>query len=209
MQGIKAVLRDMLGPAVGVGVTDPRYPPTGLFPEEAAAMTRAVPKRRAEFAAGRRAARNAMAEIGLRPCAIPQGNHGAPQWSAGLSGSIAHCDSCCISVVAHAEDYATVGVDIEPATALDADLIPVICNSSERDWVKKQSDAGLAAKLIFSAKEAVYKAQYPLTGKVIGFDEVTLVITGDRFAVMSDLMLPDLRGSILIQHGLIISTCYV
>lgn len=208
MQGVRAALRQMLGPHAGIGVTDPAQDAV-LWDEEAAAVARAVPKRRTEFAAGRSAARAAMAEIGFAPAAIPQGRDRAPIWPVGLSGSIAHCDTCCVSVVALQEHYAVLGVDVEPATPLAPDLVAVICTPAERAWLAGESDPGLASKMIFSAKEAVYKAQYPLTGKVIGFDAVTLDMTDDTFHVVGDPTLANLKGAILIEGGLILSLAYV
>lgn len=205
MQEIEAALRAMLGSQAGIGVTSPKEPPSGLWPVEAVAMTRAIPKRRAEFAAGRRAARAAMDALDLPAAAIPQGPDRAPQWPAGLIGSIAHCDTLCIAVVAQIGTYRSIGIDIEPATALDADLNAIVCSPAERDWMAKQPDPGLAAKIVFGAKEAVYKAQYPLTGAVIGFQEVTLVFTGEQFTAQTGLNIPQLTGAIAIHRGLILS----
>lgn len=208
MDGVRAALRQMLGPHAGIGATDPRQM-VPLWDEETAAVARAIPKRRAEFAAGRSAARAAMAEIGIAPVAIPQGRDRAPLWPAGLAGSIAHCDTCCIAAVALHGHYAALGVDIEPATRLATDLIEVICTPAERAWLGNQPDPGLAAKVIFSAKEAVYKAQYPLTGKVIGFDAVTLEMTAGAFRVVNNPTLSNMKGAILIEDGLILSVAYV
>lgn len=207
MDGVSAALRQMLGPHAGIGAGDPRQM-VPLWDEEAAAVARAIPKRRAEFAAGRSAARAAMAEIGIAPVAIPQGRDRAPIWPSGLAGSIAHCDTCCIAAVALHGHHAALGVDIEPATPLASDLIEVICTPAERAWLVDQSDPGLAAKVIFSAKEAVYKAQYPLTGKVIGFDAVTLDFDDDRFGVIAGPELTNIKGAILIQEGLILTVAY-
>lgn len=208
MAQVRAVLRQLLGPNAGIGVTDPAQMAT-IWDDEATAIARAIPKRRAEFAAGRSAARTAMAEIGVAPVAIPQDHDRAPIWPAGVSGSIAHCDTCCIAAVALKEHYAALGVDIEPATPLDVDLVAVICTPTERAWLANEPDPGLAAKVIFSAKEAVYKAQYPLTGKVIGFDAVTLEMTAGAFRVVGNPTLANMKGAILIEDGLILSLAYV
>lgn len=208
MDRVRAALRGMLGPDVGIGVTDPSVG-SDLWPEEAAAISGAIPKRQTEFAAGRRAARIALAELGFPPTAIPKGADRAPVWPTGISGSISHCAQCCIAVAAHNKEYPTLGVDLEPATALDLDLIPMICTPAEQAWLTSQPDAALTAKLIFCAKESVYKAQYPLTGKVISFHAVTIQITGDRFSVVPAPDLPDLKGAILIKDGLILSVAHV
>lgn len=207
MNGVKTALRKMLGPDAGVGVTDPREV-NDLWPQEAAAMTRAIPTRRAEFAAGRSAARAAMVELGVPPAAIPIGPDRAPVWPAGLTGSIAHCDGYCIAAVAYKDSIKTLGIDIEPATPLAPDLIDIICTPAERAWLTEQPDPGLTAKMIFSAKEAVYKAQYPLTGSIIGFDAVTLTMGNDSFTIDANPDLPNVKGAILVHAGLILSVAY-
>jgi 4'-phosphopantetheinyl transferase EntD len=208
MEQVRAALRKMLGPQAGISVTDPAQM-AALWDEEARAIARAIPKRRAEFAAGRSAARAAMADIGLAPVAIPQGHDRAPIWPEGLSGSIAHCETCCIAAIAVKEHYKTLGVDIEPATPLAPDLVEVICTAQERAWLADEPNPGLAAKVIFSAKEAIYKAQYPLTGRVIGFDAVTLEMTAGGFRVVGDPAFVNMKGAILIEEGLILSVAYV
>ncbi len=208
MDGVRAALRKMLGPDAGIGVTDPAAA-SDLWPEEAAAVAAAIPRRRTEFAAGRRAARSALAELGLAPVAIPQGADRAPVWPENIAGSISHCAQCCVAVAAHCTNRRTIGVDVEPAKALDAGLEEIVCTPPEQAWVATQSDPGLAAKMIFSAKEAVYKAQYPLTGKVIGFDAVTLRMTGDSFEVTHDTALPIIKGTVLIHQGLILTVAHV
>ncbi|MDX8349855.1 4'-phosphopantetheinyl transferase superfamily protein [Cognatiyoonia sp. IB215446] len=209
MEEIRAALQDMLGPDFGVGVTDPRDPADGLWPEETPAVARAVEKRQRDFAAGRRAAREAMSALGVTPAAIPQGNQREPVWPEGLIGSISHCATCCVATVAHTSQHRTIGIDIEPATPLDPDLIPMICTAEEQNWLPAQPDPNLAAKQIFSAKEAVYKAQFPLTREVIGFKAVTLRFDGANFNAELPANLPKCTGSILIREGMILSVAYV
>lgn len=209
MHDVKAALERLLGPHVGIGVTDPRASPADLWPEEAAALSRAVPKRLAEYAAGRRAARQAMGELGLPAAAILNANDRAPIWPEGLSGSIAHCDDCCIAAVAKESTYRALGIDLEPAKPLDADLIPTICSQTEQDWAAGQADPGLAAMTIFCAKEAIYKAQYPLTGQVIGYDAVTVRLARGKFVIGAHPTLPDMQGAVVIEGGLILAVAYV
>ena len=204
MDEVRVALRGMLGPNAGIGVTDPTVA-SNLWPQEADAIADAIPKRQTEFAAGRRAARAALAELGLAPIAIQQGTDRAPVWPPGIAGSISHCAQCCIAVVARTTDYQTLGVDVEPATGLDPDLVPIVCTPTEQTWVATQPNPGLAAKLIFSAKEAIYKAQHPLTGKIIDFDAVTLRVTDQTFSTTPTPTLPAMKGAILIQEGLILT----
>ncbi len=210
-----AAMRQVFGAGIGIGVADPKAPDGKPWPEEAAAIARAIPRRQREFAAGRDAARAAMDELGLEPQAVPQAPDRAPIWPAGLVGSIAHCDNVAIAAVAPAHRLQAIGIDIEPASALDLDLWDTICTQAERSWLNGQParDRGRLAKLIFSAKESVYKAQYTLSGKLIGFQDVEISLSQrkEEFSasflsksnVLSDHPRPE--GRWIISQGLIIS----
>jgi len=207
MQQLAETLREMLGPDIGVGISDPRDATLGLLPAETACIPRAVPTRRASFAAGRRAARAAMDTLGLSPAAIPQGPTGAPRWPPGITGTITHCDTACLAAVMRTEGRATLGIDLEPATPLDTDLISIICTKAEQRWLATQPSPGLAAKRIFCAKEAIYKAQFPITGQVIGFDAVTLTWNGPSFGASPLPGVPPLGGQCAMIDGFILTAC--
>lgn len=176
-QGLAEAVQNLFGPGVAVAAADPRAPATGLLPEEAPPAGRMIDKRHREFAAGRRAARAAMAALGLPPAAIPMGPDRAPVWPGGVTGSISHTDTHCLAAVTRTDatragDVKSLGLDLEPDMALEPELWPEICTSAELDWLdtRPAPERGRLARLIFSAKECVYKAQYPLTGMMLGFD---------------------------------------
>ncbi|QUJ75220.1 4'-phosphopantetheinyl transferase superfamily protein [Sulfitobacter albidus] len=157
-------------------------PPKGDPPEvEASAVQRAIPQRRAEFHSGRDAARRAMVHLGVTPQPVPMANDRAPVWPEGLVGSITHADGMCIAAVALSTTLAGIGIDLEPAAPLPRELIAEVTTPPERTWLQDQPEAerGLMARLIFSAKEAAYKAQYPLSQSLFGFDGMTLHIDRD------------------------------
>lgn len=140
--------------------------PIELAPEEAAAISRALPARRAEFMAGRLAARRAMARLGHAAHPVPAGTDRAPIWPAGICGSISHEGGLAVAVVARAP--AAIGVDLALDTPLEDALIPEICRPEERALVPRFHQGHFAARA-FSAKEALFKAQYPVTGVLFGF----------------------------------------
>lgn len=175
-------------------------------------MANAVPRRRAEFIAGRACARHALVQLGERALAIPSGPDREPIWPEGIVGSISHCDSLAIAVVARRDDgFLALGVDIEAASPLEADLFESICTPAERHYLASASDAGLLAKVIFSIKESVYKAQYPLTRTMLEFGDVdvTLDLATGRFnAVVASVPLPLLTGQFRIEADYILAlTC--
>lgn len=154
--------------SVGVAATDPRKPQPDPLPEEAAHLKGAIAKRQREFAAGRAMAREAMAQVTGASDARPilSGDDRAPIWPAGWQGSISHKSTLCLAVMG--QSGALLGVDVEEDIPLAHNLIPTICSATEIAHIAG-ADEGALAKLIFSAKEAAYKAQYPLTRTVFGF----------------------------------------
>lgn len=240
LDSIAAQARSLLPPYVHVAVEDPRAaglaartlaneapdtentgPTDGLLPVEAAAISAAVPRRRGEFAAGRRAARRAMAALGHPPAAIPMGPDRAPVWPDGLVGSISHTADCCIAVVTPTGPVAALGIDLEPDLPLETGLWDSICTRAELEALQACASAerGRLVRRIFAAKEAVYKAQYPLTGALIGFDAVTIdglilaqsQIHGTGLSFRADLVLPNrpsvfLYGKIAIVTGMTVAT---
>jgi 4'-phosphopantetheinyl transferase EntD len=140
------------------------------WPEEAVAVANAVAARRADFAAGRAAARRALAKLGHAAVAIPVGERRAPVFPPGISGSIAHGGGVAIAAVSR--DLAALGVDIEPARPLPPEVRDLVITTNDR--------LGDAPDVVaFSAKESVYKALQPTRGWLLEFADVTLDVRAD------------------------------
>jgi len=190
-----ALAAELFPDAVEVAVTYPWEAPDGLWPDEIASLAKPVDKRLREFAAGRRAARQAMSRLGVSEAAIPQGSDRAPVWPRGVVGSLSHTDTICLAAVAHRGQFAALGLDIEEDADLPVDLWPEVLTPIETAWLSVQPDdlRGRLARLIFSAKECAYKLQYPITGKLLGFEafDITLdVETGQVEATLTDDVAP-------------------
>ena len=158
--------------------TDP--PHAALLPQEAAIVERASDKRRREFTAGRECARIALGKLGVAPAPILIGERGAPRWPQGIVGSITHCDGYRAAAVAYADDVAAIGLDAEPADPLPRGVLDVISLPAERARLAALAGEWPAVcwdRLLFSAKESVYKAWFPLTGRWLGFEDADVTIT--------------------------------
>lgn len=166
----------LFGAGVSVAVTESAAAHPPLLPTEEVAMRRAVPQRLAEFTAGRAAARLAMQRLGLPPQAVPAAPDRSPVWPAGLNGSISHANGTCAAVLTR-DASRRLGLDIEDPAPLGADLWPLVLTPVEMTELDNvaQSDRGAIAKRIFCIKEAAYKAQFPLTGAVIGFQALEVI----------------------------------
>ncbi|MET4129019.1 4'-phosphopantetheinyl transferase superfamily protein [Roseovarius sp. MBR-6] len=165
-------LRAYLPAGVALAGADPTAPATGLLPQEEAAAARMVPARLREFAAGRRAARAAMTALGVPPSPLPMGQSRAPLWPATLTGSISHDATTCLALVGWRSDWAGIGLDIEPAMPLPADLIATICTPDE-------SADPATARALFCAKEAAYKAISAQIRTIPAFHDMTVTLHAD------------------------------
>ena len=161
-----------------------------LYPEERRhieAGSWAVERQR-EFAAARACARRALRRLGRAPGPrVPHADR-APRWPDGIAGSITHTRELCLVAIARRGRGASLGVDVERVTATGADIEALVCTPAERRWLNAQPAAQRErnVRLLFSAKEAFYKCQYPLTRTFLDFQEVELGIDvgGGSFTVM-------------------------
>ena len=149
-----------------------------LFPEERRHVERAVAGRRAEFLAVRERAREALASLGGPRVALVPNADRSPTWPAGFVGSLSHSRALCAAVVAREAHALALGLDLEPDGPLDADLVATVCTPAERRAIEAAAPAtGLRlAKRLFSAKEAFYKCQYPVTGAFLTCAQVELAL---------------------------------
>lgn len=134
---------------------------------------RAVEKRRREFQAGRTAARQALTKLGYAKTAVGKLNNGAPDWPAGICGSISHTDD--LAVAALLKSAIGFGIDLEPNLPLPEDVVPLIATEAELQTLGADLPKGVApCRAVFCAKEATYKAISASLGKVIDFSDVVL-----------------------------------
>ncbi|MET8684431.1 4'-phosphopantetheinyl transferase superfamily protein [Streptomyces sp. NPDC004732] len=154
-----------------------------LFPEEEAVVANAVAKRRNEFTTVRHCARTALARIGVPPAPILPGHRGAPGWPDGVVGSMTHCAGYRAAVVARAGEVISVGIDAEPGEPLrDPDVLNLVADETERAVLASLGSRQPATpwdRLLFSAKESVYKTWFPLTGRWLGFEDARVELAAD------------------------------
>ena len=151
-----------------------------LHPAEAEYVVRAVPKRIQEFAAGRACARAALAEFGVRDFALRAAPDRQPLWPDGFIGSITHTAGFCAAAVAARTNMLAIGLDSEIVGAPTLDIWPTIAGSEELAWVQALPDGErpAAVTLLFAAKEAFYKCQYPLVGEWLDFHDLRVEVGG-------------------------------
>lgn len=217
----KAMIEQILPPYV-VSVDRIDDPPDArLFPEEEAVVARAVDKRRREFTTGRFCARRALELLGEPPVAIPTGARGEPLWPPHIIGSITHCEGYRGAALATKSAAATIGIDAEPNAQLPDGVLPTISLPEERNMLRLLTARRPGVwwdRMLFCAKEAVYKAWFPLTGRWLGFEDAVISLHPDgtfsaRLKVtgpaVHDRPLTGFSGRWLVQDGLILTAIVV
>ncbi len=166
---------------------DPSHLP--LLPEQ---LLSAVPKRQAEFLAGRVCAASALDRLGWPKTAIPIGEGRAPVWPDGIAGSITHVIGFAAAIVSADSACRGLGIDVERVMD-DAHARPLMRQvATDREWalLADRFAAGRGFAILFSAKEALYKAIYPSLQQFVGFTEATCIGLDDRtlqFTLTSDI----------------------
>jgi 4'-phosphopantetheinyl transferase EntD len=175
-----------------------------LHPLEQDALGDAVsPKRRMDFRVGRAAARSVMEKIGF-PIQTPilRGEHREPLWPEGVIGSIAHGAGYGIAAAAWRQDVPAIGIDIQMIEERYTDeLIARFADPDEFDWVRSDNSRRTErAVKLFSAKESVFKALYPLCKVWFAFDVAHLTPSADESSFSASVRLPTLSQGLVHLH---------
>jgi 4'-phosphopantetheinyl transferase EntD len=189
-----------------------------LFPAERAALGESVEKRRREFVTARACARGALAALGIPAQPIPVGERGEPSWPAGVIGTITHCDGYRACALARSDSLSALGIDAEPNRPLPAGVLADIASAGERDMLRRArlDDPSVNwDRLLFSAKESVYKAWFPLARRWLGFEDAEVDIDRDARTFTARLLVPGpvlfgaplagFRGRWLVEDGLVLT----
>jgi enterobactin synthetase component D / holo-[acyl-carrier protein] synthase len=195
-------------------------PSARLHPQEAAQHGWAVEERRREYATGRSCARRALDRLGVEPAPLLTGASREPLWPPGVVGSITHCPGYCAAAVARLSEVCSVGIDAEVHDALPEGVLELVSVPSERAWLAQAPGGVHWDRVLFSAKESVYKACFSLAGRSLDFSEaeVTLEPRRGRFdarLLTSAVLAPAGRkvtgfsGRFAVRDGLILTAIVV
>jgi 4'-phosphopantetheinyl transferase EntD len=183
---IRAVLPDVADLVSAELYHDP--PELSPMPEEEPLIARSVAKRRNEFVTVRHCARVAMGRLGLPDAPILKGEKGEPRWPDGVVGSLTHCEGYRGAVVGRSTAVRSVGIDAEPHGVLPDGVLGAISLPAERHEIAALP-AGLHwDRILFCAKEATYKAWFPLTGRWLGFEDAHITFEVDPSGVVGSFV---------------------
>jgi 4'-phosphopantetheinyl transferase EntD len=191
-------------------------PEATLLPEEAAVLGSAVDVRVREFTAVRFLARRALTDLGFAPAPILPGANREPMWPGGIVGSLTHCRGYYAAAVAQSTQLASLGIDAEPHDRLPDGVLAMVAGHDEREWIENLSESGVCwDRLLFSAKESVFKAWYPIARRWLGFHDVKLSIDpvsktfratlNVECPILDDKPLTSFEGRYLVHDALVLT----
>jgi 4'-phosphopantetheinyl transferase EntD len=201
------MIADLLPSDIASAESSGDAPEGALFPAELALIARALPQRRAEFTAGRHCARRALADLGVRPAPILKGPRREPIWPQGAVGSITHCRGYRAAAVARMTRFGSIGIDAEPNEPLPEGVLDKISLTAERAQLRATGGPHLD-RLLFSAKEAVYKTWFPLARRWLGFTDARVMLRPEGTFEVEVLVpgpLTGLEGRWIARDGLILT----
>jgi 4'-phosphopantetheinyl transferase EntD len=189
------------------------------FPGEEDLIAKAVEGRRREFITARRCARAALRAFGHPDAPIRPGAKREPLWPVGMTGSITHCAGYRAAAVARTAEVALLGIDAEPNAALPEGVTESITVPGEPGMLDRLAGSHPGTqwgRVLFSAKESVYKAWFPVTRRWLGFEDARLTIDPDIRTFAATLLvdgtriddgppLSVLRGRFVVDRGLILT----
>ena len=196
------LLAPLLPPTIACCETSTYHTSEPLWPVEHARATRYAHGRLAEFATARACARHALQSLGIPPCALPVGEHREPLWPAGIAGSITHCRGYRGAAVmrrgTEPGQAVGIGIDAEVNEAVDAIVRPQIATPAELavlDDLAGRWPQVVWDRMLFSAKESVYKAWYPQEQRWLGFLDCVLMVGGPTSCTQDTTGVSWLRGT--------------
>lgn len=148
-----------------------------LFETEAKTITSQVAEKRRASGAARIVGRELLKQLGVPEQAIPKRVSGAPLWPDGATGSFAHDHLVAVAAAGLTRDVGALGIDIEPATPLPADMLDLVTMPNERIGIDGDP---LRGRVLFVAKEAVYKAVHPLDGLFLDYHDIEVDLAGGK-----------------------------
>jgi 4'-phosphopantetheinyl transferase EntD len=210
-------LSDLLPPGIHCVLSFDPPEDIQLLATEAESAGTMGTKRLREFSHGRDCAHQALGKLGYPQCPVPVDEHRAPVWPDTVVGSISHAGDAAAAVAAHKSEYRGLGIDLEPREPLEETLLKMICRPEELQLLDGRTNKLYFAKIIFSAKETVYKCVWPTIRRFVDFQEIEIQIDFEArsfHALAHSGQLPDdlinnIHGRYTESNALVISAAYV
>jgi 4'-phosphopantetheinyl transferase EntD len=201
------MLERLFSPAVAVVEMFSDVPEACMYPSEAALVSKAVASRRFEFGTVRHCARQALRERGFEATAILPGAQREPVWPPGALGSLTHCPGYRAAAIARQTEVGGIGIDAESHGPLPAGVLESIALGEELrriQLLRRHSPGVHWDRILFSAKESIYKVWYPHSRERLTFEDASIDLkqNGTFRAELVDRT-EVLHGSWLVDRGFV------
>lgn len=152
-----------------------------LFQDEVLLSETMPDFRKKEFLAGRILSRIALNHLNISSSSIPHDEHGCSLFPEGSIGSISHSRKIIAVAVASSKKYHGIGIDIEQIGRIKENVFQRIATQKENDMISPISGESqqIQKTIVFSAKEAFYKFQFPLTKQYVNWKDISVIPQND------------------------------
>lgn len=151
-----------------------------LLPQERQSVRTSNIDRLRASGAARHIAHRLLGEYDKQEFPILRASSGDPIWPKRIVGSLAHDDEVAVAAVGNADSFSGLGIDVEPSVPLPEDIQSLVRNAA--DDTGEEHASGISDRILFCAKEAVYKAVYPLDRVMLNFDDISINLT-ENYAI--------------------------
>lgn len=154
-----------------------------VLAEEAACLSAsAVEKRKKEFAMGRSCAHQALDPFGMAHVPILKHKNRAPIWPESMVGTLSHASRWAAAAVGEKTKVRGIGLDLEDLDrSVNLDIQRHVCRKEEREWLSQfdpsQQDRNL--KILFSAKESIFKCFFPIAEVFLNFHDAEIQLNAE------------------------------
>ncbi|MCX2163015.1 4'-phosphopantetheinyl transferase superfamily protein [Corynebacterium auriscanis] len=186
-----------------------------LSSEEQQLVENAVDRRKADFGDSRWCAHEAMRPI-VEDQPIMRGVRGMPLFPEGVAGSLTHTEGFRAAIVGRSQRWRSLGIDAEPARDLPEGVLHAIASQRERRRLRGLAvhhGVDCADTVLFSAKEATYKAWFPLTHRFLDFDQADIDLRADgtftSYLLVRPVPVPFIQGRWLVRDGVVVTIAAV
>lgn len=204
---IELILNSILPEGFYAGVAGGAADKNLLFKEELQYLNSVKsPDRAQSYILGRIATKVALNKMGI---SAPVGRelNGEPIWPPGVIGSLSNKRAIAVAAVTKAGLKKGLGLDLEPVLG-DLKILDKVSRPNEKLWISEK-DSELRLTQLFSAKEALYKAIFPLQKIFFGFQDAELTPSNNGFRcnelVFKNVILSDIKIESRIIDGFILS----
>ena len=147
-----------------------------LHIDEEVLSSKMASKRLSDFKASRYCAKQVLLKLGIKEFPVLINQHRAPIWPKNIVGSLSHCKKRCLAVIAKSGEIKAIGLDVETNKPIDQEQAALICTRIDIEQFKHYPNPYIAAKIIFSVKESIFKCLHPLYRKWIDFKDVDVLL---------------------------------